>query len=91
MLLDMGTRSTMEYVRDMGVGINLGNTFDCSGDWYSSGGRPGDVETACGSPVITQEMIQGYADAGFGVMLCRCRGRALWTARGIFRLLSLTE
>ena len=67
-LLDMGTRSTMEYVRDMGVGINLGNTFDCSGDWYSSGGRPGDVETAWGSPVITQEMIQGYADAGFGVM-----------------------
>ena len=68
MLLEMGTRSTMEYVRDMGVGINLGNTFDCSGDWYSSGGRPGDVETAWGSPVITQEMIQGYADAGFGVM-----------------------
>ena len=67
-LLDMGTRSTMEYVRDMGVGINLGNTFDCSGDWYSSGGRPGDVETAWGSPVITQEMIRGYADAGFGVM-----------------------
>ncbi len=67
-LLDMGSRTTMEYVRDMGIGINLGNTFDCMGDWYSTGGTPGEVERAWGSPTITQEMIQGYADAGFGVM-----------------------
>ncbi|MGN0651350.1 MAG: glycoside hydrolase family 5 protein [Oscillospiraceae bacterium] len=69
-LLDMGTRSTMEFVRDMGVGINLGNTFDCTGDWITAGtgGTPSDVEKAWGSPIITREMIQGYADAGFGVM-----------------------
>lgn len=67
-LLDMGTRTTMEYVRDMGVGINLGNTFDCMGDWYSVGGSPSDVERAWGSPIITQKAIEGYAAAGFGVM-----------------------
>ncbi|MGN1090865.1 MAG: glycoside hydrolase family 5 protein, partial [Huintestinicola sp.] len=67
-VLDMGDRTTMEYVKDMGMGINLGNTFDCMGDWHSVGGTPQNVETAWGSPVITQEMIQGYADAGFGVM-----------------------
>ncbi len=67
-LLDMGTRTTMEYVRDMGIGINLGNTFDCMGDWYSSHGTPSDVESAWGSPTITRDIIQGYADAGFGVM-----------------------
>ncbi len=65
---DMGDKTTMEYVRDMGMGINLGNTFDCKGDWHSVGGYPQNVETAWGSPVITQETIQGYADAGFGVM-----------------------
>ena len=52
----------------MGVGINLGNTFDCIGDWYSVGGTPSYVEKAWGSPIIPREMIQGYADAGFGVM-----------------------
>lgn len=65
---EMREITTMELVRDMGMGINLGNTFDCSGDWYSSGGTPEDVQTAWGSPVITREMIQCYADAGFGVM-----------------------
>lgn len=63
----MGTRTTQEFVRDMGMGINLGNTFDCTGDFYPWG-TPDFIETAWGSPIITQEMIQGYADAGFGVM-----------------------
>lgn len=59
--------STMELVREMGYGINLGNTFDACGDWISSS----DVsryETAWGSPVITKEVIQCYADGGFGVL-----------------------
>lgn len=65
---EMRDITTMELVSDMKIGINLGNTFDCHGDWYSSGGTPEDVQTAWGSPVITQEIIQCYADAGFGVM-----------------------
>ena len=62
--------TTMELVRDMGIGINLGNTFESCGDWIAQWGD-GSVqsyETAWGSPMITQEMIQGYADAGFGVL-----------------------
>ncbi len=62
--------TTMELVRDMGIGINLGNTMESCGDWIAQWGD-GSVksyETAWGSPVITQEMIQGYADEGFGVL-----------------------
>jgi len=57
--------TTAEVVADMGVGINLGNTFESSGVYYA------DVtgfETAWGSPVVTKELIQGYKDAGFGVL-----------------------
>lgn len=59
--------TTMELVRDMGIGINLGNTFDACGDWID-GKSVTSYETAWGSPVITKEMIQGYKDAGFGVL-----------------------
>ena len=62
--------TTMELVRDMGVGINLGNTYEACGDWIAQwgDGTPESYETAWGSPVITEEMIKGYADAGFGVL-----------------------
>ena len=64
--------TTMELVKDMGIGINLGNTFESYGDWieqWGAGGYPSGTveayETAWGSPVITKTMIQGYADEGF--------------------------
>lgn len=68
--------STMELVKDMGIGINLGNTMEACGDWIADVDKQwGDgiltveeYETAWGSPVITQEMIQGMADEGFGVV-----------------------
>ena len=61
---------TMELVRDMGMGINLGNTYESCGDWIAQwgDGTPESYETAWGSPVITRDMIQGYADEGFGVL-----------------------
>lgn len=62
---DISERTTMEIVEDMGLGINLGNTFDSTGNWFHD--VPGQ-ETAWGSPIITKKMIKGYADAGFGVM-----------------------
>lgn len=64
---EMRDITTMELVREMGVGINLGNTYEACGDWIS-GDSVESYETAWGSPVITQEMIQGYADEGFGVL-----------------------
>lgn len=63
---DMGEETTAEFVKSMGLGINLGNTFDCSGDWIEK--EVSAQETAWGSPVITKKMINGYADGGFGVM-----------------------
>lgn len=56
--------TTMELVQDMGIGINLGNTFESCGDWIDDSTAE-SYETAWGSPVITQEIIQGYADEGF--------------------------
>ena len=67
---EMRNISTTELVQDMGIGINLGNTFESCGDWIEQWGD-GSVEsyeTAWGSPVITQEMIEGYAAEGFGVL-----------------------
>ena len=48
----------MELVREMGLGINLGNTYESCGDWIAQwgDGTPESYETAWGSPVITQEM-----------------------------------
>ena len=62
--------STKELVRDMGIGINLGNTMEACGDWIAeySDGQPKDYETAWGSPVITKEIIEGIAKEGFGVL-----------------------
>lgn len=62
--------STQELVRDMGIGINLGNTMESAGDWIAqwSDGSVTAYETAWGSPVVTKEMIQGMADEGFGVV-----------------------
>lgn len=67
---EMWNKSTMELVRDMGYGINLGNTFEAFGSWVDEwgDGSPKAYYTCWGSPVITQEIIQGYADEGFGVL-----------------------
>lgn len=59
--------STMELVRDMGIGINLGNTYEACGDWIN-GETPDNYEQAWGSPDVTKEIIQGYADEGFGTL-----------------------
>jgi len=56
--------TTQEFVLQMGMGINLGNALDATGDWINSSNQS-NFETAWGSPIITQAMIRGYADAGF--------------------------
>ncbi len=60
--------TTMELVKDMGVGINLGNTFESCGTWISSANGVTGYETAWGSPVVTYDMIKGYKECGFGVL-----------------------
>ena len=62
--------TTMEIIRDMGIGINLGNTMESCGDWIWEYGDHSvkSYETAWGSPVIQKEMIEGIKREGFGVM-----------------------
>ena len=62
--------TTMEITRDMGIGINLGNTLESCGDWILEYGDHSvkSFETAWGSPVITKAMIEGIKKEGFGVM-----------------------
>lgn len=64
----MRDMTTAEIVRDMGLGINLGNTLEACGSWISSSNGVSGYETAWGSPIITEDMIKGYADCGFGVL-----------------------
>lgn len=59
--------TTMELTREMGLGINLGNTFEACGDWINSSNIDNYIK-AWGSPIITEKIIKGYADAGFGVL-----------------------
>jgi len=56
--------TTAQAVKDMGLGINLGNTFESNGDWIN-GTTVNAYETAWGSPTITKAMIDGYANNGF--------------------------
>ncbi len=67
---EMRNISTMELVRDMGIGINLGNTMESCGDWIAQygDGSVSSYETAWGSPEVTEDMIKGYANEGFGVL-----------------------
>lgn len=63
----MREMTTQELIEDMGLGINLGNTFESCGNWINKSSVT-NYETAWGSPVITEQMIKGYKDCGFGVM-----------------------
>lgn len=62
--------TTMEITKDMGIGINLGNTLESFGDWIWQWGdhTVRSYETAWGSPEIKKEMINGIKREGFGVM-----------------------
>lgn len=53
-----------KFVSEMGIGINLGNTMEACGDWINSSSLS-NYEKAWGSPIVTKEMIEGYATAGF--------------------------
>lgn len=67
---EMRDISTFDVIKEMGIGINLGNTFDCVAGWIDKWGphTPHSYETAWGSPIVTQDIIRGYAKEGFGVL-----------------------
>lgn len=55
---------SFDIIRDMGLGINLGNTLESCGSWIDSS-KIDNFEKAWGSPIITQKMITGYKNAGY--------------------------
>ncbi len=59
-----GGKSSMEIVKDMKIGWNLGNTFDC----YNYKDYASDGETAWGNPKTTKQMIDTVKAAGFNAV-----------------------
>ena len=57
-------KSAIEIVNDMGLGWNLGNTFDC----WNTRGYTTDTETGWGNPTTTQAMIDGIKATGFNAV-----------------------
>lgn len=61
-LIKLAISGPLDITKSMGIGINLGNTFEAFG---CGDGDPSKYYTCWGSPKITQKMIQGYKDLGF--------------------------
>ena len=62
----ISSMTSLEMIRAMGNGINLGNTLEAyNHKGYISGGNPDGFETGWGQPYTTAEMIRGMKNAGF--------------------------
>lgn len=55
----------LDFVKNIKIGWNLGNTLDCTGSWIN-----GDLahETAWGNPKTTEDMIKAVKKAGFNAV-----------------------
>ena len=63
---EVNSMTSLEVIRAMGNGINLGNTLEAyNHQGYLNGSSPTLAETSWGQPTTTQEMIQGMKAAGF--------------------------
>ena len=75
----MRNMTATEYAKDMGIGLNLGNTMeayqadDCDKIYYTwmpeaGNNTPQDYEALWGAVVTTQEVIDGMKNAGFNTV-----------------------
>ncbi len=61
--------TSLEVIRLMGNGTNLGNTLEAyNHGGYLAGMNPADFETGWGQPYTSAEMIQGMKDSGFDTL-----------------------
>ena len=61
--------TSLDMIRAMGNGINLGNTLEAyNHNGYLAGADPDGFETGWGQPYTTAEMIQGMKNAGFDTL-----------------------
>ena len=66
---DIPDNEAMAFLKSMGVGWNLGNTFDSFVDganWFH--GTDLDIETVWGNPKTSEALIVALHDAGFGTI-----------------------
>ena len=56
-----------EATERMTTGLNIGNTLDAYGNWFS-GTDPKDYETCWGNPQITPNLIKAFKSAGFNAL-----------------------
>ena len=61
---DLENETSMQVVKQMGLGWNLGNTMEACGDWIK-GTQVRQYETAWGNPETTKEMIDKVKSSGF--------------------------
>ena len=68
------TKTAIDIVNEMGMGCNLGNSFDCNGGskrYFSTGWideaswNEHSTETLWGNPITTKEMIDAIHAQGF--------------------------
>ena len=62
--VDRSKMTAVELVNDMGLGWNLGNTFDCFGTWKEIK-EPDDQITMWGNVVPTEKMVTSIQKYGF--------------------------
>ena len=62
---DIKAMTSLDMIRAMGNGINLGNTLEAyNHNGYLAGADPDGFETGWGQPYTTAEMMQGIKNAG---------------------------
>lgn len=61
--------TSLEVIRLMGNGTNLGNTLEAyNHSGYLNGSDPSNMETGWGQPYTTPDMIRGMKEAGFDTL-----------------------
>lgn len=58
----------MEFVKNIRMGISIGNTLDSTDDTLGRKTPPEKFETAWGNPVIRQELVDAMLEAGFNLV-----------------------
>ena len=56
---------SITFVKEMGNGINLGNTMEATNNWLGFNASPEQYELAWGQPITIKPYFDAYKEAGF--------------------------
>lgn len=57
-----------DIIKSLRAGISIGNTLDAFDNSIKISDAPDKTETSWGNPVITQELVDAYIEAGLNVI-----------------------